>query len=51
MESYRQSCSQTANDDLNSRFSSLPLDLKVNWQRTTLVTATIDFFVQVLWYA
>lgn len=52
MENHRQSCSQTANDDLNnSGFSSLPLELKVNWQCAILVTAPIDFFVQVLWYA
>lgn len=44
MENHRQSCSQTKNDDLNnSGFSSLPLELKVNWQCAILVTAPIDF--------
>lgn len=52
MEKHRQSCSQIANDDFNnSGFSSLPMDLKVNRQRAKLVAATIDFFVQILWYA
>lgn len=52
MGKYRHSCSQIANDDLNnSGFSSLPRDLQVNQQRAQLVAATIDFFIQILWYA
>lgn len=52
MEKYRQSCFQIANDDLtDSGFSSLPMDLKVNRQHAKLVAATVDFFVQILWYA
>lgn len=52
MEKYRQSCSQIAHNDLNnSGFSLLPMDLKGNRQRAKLVAATIDFLVQILWYA
>lgn len=44
MENHRQSCSQTANDYLNPEFSSLPLDLKVNWQRAILELQLISLY-------